>query len=262
MAAAIYIDKNGDSHVIDDPGAANPGVPPEALEALKKYKLCDFKYGDKALSNDKLQEAINKDIKDADAAKKAQKDRAEAEQKIKDAAKTDAADAVKAIGKKCQEEIDAADKEMNGIIDAINQGNPPPGYGGMSKSVAKDKAHDARDAKVNGKDGIVKNCEKKKKDAQAAANKNTAAEIKKLGKEPPPPPPPPVSCAPNAACKTCDKAYIAPNPAYVPQANGPKKDDKKGDAPAESPEPKYTGHVAAISSLDKDHMYFCTCGLK
>jgi hypothetical protein len=259
MAAAIYVDKNGDSHVIDDPGAANPGVPPEALEALKKYKLCDFKYGDKTLTNDKLQEAINKDIKAAGADEEARKKWREADGKIKADAKADAEAAIKKIGKKCQDEIDAADKEMNGIIDAINAGNPPPGYGGLSKSVAKDKAHDARDAKVNGKGGIVERCKKKKTDAQTDSNTKAAGEIKKLGKEPPPPPEPPVSCAPNAACKNCDKGYIAPNPAYVPQ---PKKDDKKGDAPAESPEPKYTGHIAAISSLDKDHMYFCTCGLK
>jgi hypothetical protein len=253
MAAAIYIDKNGDSHVIDDPGAANPGVPPEALDALKKYKLCDFKYGDKALTNDKLQEAINKDIKAADADRAARKKRQDTEQKIKDDAKPDAAAAIKKIDDACKKEIETVDAETTKIIDAINAGNPPPGYGGMSKSNAAHAAHKARDEKVNGKDGIVERCQKKKKEAQGDSDTKAAGEIKKLGKEPPPPPEPPVSCSPNAACKTCEKAYIAPNPGYLPPVN-------HGDAPPS--EPMYKGHIAERASFDKDHMYFCTCGLK
>jgi hypothetical protein len=253
MAAAIYVDKNGDSHIIDDPGAANPGVPPEALEAIKKYKLCVINYGDKALTNDKLQEAINKAIKDADAARQARKPGEAAREKIKNDAKTALAATDKKIDEDCKKEVAAADAEMNAIVSAINAGNPPPGYANMPKGQAATKAHDERDKKVNGKDGIEERCKKKKRDARSDSQTKTTAEINKLPPLPTLPAAPPLTCVANAECKDCEKAYISPNPAYVQPA-------KKDDPPPT--EPIYKGHTGSTTSLDNDRMYFCTCGLK
>lgn len=244
-ALAIYIDESGASHLITDPTAANPDVPPEALAELKKYKkLCIITYDDaqtKKLSQAELEKRINEDIK---------KDR---ETRDKIAAREDEIETIKkkeaaklkprydALETDCTKKLLADDAARDNEVKAEHNSNDTPGEKAGKERAIREKHKGSRAA-------IVQECKDKKQLIDDALKLAVDTAVGKLPPLPEKPKDPPLACKPKEACGTnpCRKGLVTPDLGFIPT-----KEKKK----------KYIAKVddENVHALHDDKIYFCTC---